>query len=375
MQRGWQVQILTSGKPGLPSCQAWGPSGQIWRSPVIHDSRLGRLARRTVFVFWALARLCAMEFDALHIYALAGIEPWGDAFAARLATWIARRKRARSVWVHCLADNDLAALDLRGWNGGAKRYFCESFDTLVGVSPVLVDSLRRVWPQKAVYLPYGVRDDLFLPASALERAGVRRSLGACDEDVIFVFLGSVGTRKGFDLLARSFIALSATHPDWKLWVIGPRSQAENRNLLDGQIAALTQDLEAYPQVRFLGRIDDRQQLAGLIAAGDVFVFPSRREGMGIAPIEAMSCGLPAIIARLPGITDLANIEGETGLYISPASVPELKRAMVLLGENSSLRHHMGAAARRRVLASFSWRGHLDRWERLYSGQDLETEFK
>jgi len=371
MRRGYTVQVLTSGKPGMPVQQTWAESGHIWRSPIIHASRMGRLMRRIVFWFWALACLMSLDFDVLHVGSLAGLDSFSDALMARLMGWIARYKGARGVWVHSLADSDQAALDLRGWRGLAKRLFYESFDTLVSVSPFLHQSVCNIWPQKAVCLPCGVRDDLFVPVSPEARTEFRKTMGVSTEDVVFIFLGSVGIRKGFDLLAQAFNSISTVYPDWKLWVIGPRSQAENANLVNDQVVALTQNMEQNPCVNFLGRIDDRQQLAMLMSAGDVFVFPSRREGMGIAPIEAMSAGLPVIIARLPGITDLANIEGETGFYISPGNVLELQLAMTRLGESAALRQQMGFAARQRVLTSFGWKQHLEHWQQVYAGEYVE----
>jgi glycosyltransferase involved in cell wall biosynthesis len=98
----------------------------------------------------------------------------------------------------------------------------------------------------------------------------------------------------------------------------------------------------------------------------VFVFPSRKEGMGIAPVEAMSVGLPVIIARIPGITDLANQDQKTGLYVPVGDAKELKQAMGRLGEQPELRLQMGACARQRVLNKFGWQQYITCWEEVYS---------
>jgi glycosyltransferase involved in cell wall biosynthesis len=115
----------------------------------------------------------------------------------------------------------------------------------------------------------------------------------------------------------------------------------------------------------MGRINDRQYLAKLMASSDVFVLPSRREGMPLAPMEAMSAGVPIIIARLPGSTDQANVHGVTGFYVPPDDASELQCAMQTLGENRQLREAMGQKARERIVETFGWQQHIDRWERLY----------
>jgi glycosyltransferase involved in cell wall biosynthesis len=173
-------------------------------------------------------------------------------------------------------------------------------------------------------------------------------------------------RKGFDLLAQAFAELAPGHPNWRLWVIGPRSHAESQNLRDEEVQAVTAALQGFDsQITYLGRVDDRHALARLLGAGDVFLFPSRREGFGLAPVEAMATGAPVIISRIPGVTDLASVEGETGLYIPPNDPKALKQAMERLGNDPELRRQMGQKAVQRVKKAFSWEPYIDRWEQLY----------
>jgi glycosyltransferase involved in cell wall biosynthesis len=85
----------------------------------------------------------------------------------------------------------------------------------------------------------------------------------------------------------------------------------------------------------------------------------------------MATGVPVVIARLPGITDLANIDGVTGLYVAPGNVEQLKEAMRRLGEDKVLRQRMGQAARQRIVEAFSWDQHVSRWEQLYARGEIE----
>ena len=82
-------------------------------------------------------------------------------------------------------------------------------------------------------------------------------------------------------------------------------------------------------------------------------------------MEAMAVGLPVIIARIPGVTDLANIDGDTGLYVPPGDLPALKAAMLRLGTDEELRKRMGARAAQVVRESFAWEQHVTKWMRLY----------
>jgi glycosyltransferase involved in cell wall biosynthesis len=108
-------------------------------------------------------------------------------------------------------------------------------------------------------------------------------------------------------------------------------------------------------------------LSRILSASDGFVFPSRREGMGIAPLEAMAVGVPVIVSRIPGITDLASVEGDTGLYVPPGDLLGLKAAMLRLGTDDDLRNRMGARAAQVVREGFAWQQHVTKWMKLYNG--------
>ncbi|MBC7225452.1 MAG: glycosyltransferase family 4 protein [Anaerolineae bacterium] len=234
--------------------------------------------------------------------------------------------------------------------------------------------MKRHFPEKAVLILNAIRDDIFVPLDHEMRRRVRAGLGAKEDDVIFSFLGTVCRRKGFDLLAQAFAELAPKHPNWLLWVIGPRTRAESQNLDEAEVREVTAPLAGLEaQVRYFGRVDDRVELARMLGAGDVFVFPSRREGFGLAPVEAMAVGMPVIIARIPGVTDLANVEGETGLYIPPNDAEALRQAMERLGSDPALRQRMGQKAVQRVREAFSWEPYIDRWERLYRDGRVEPD--
>jgi glycosyltransferase involved in cell wall biosynthesis len=341
-----EVTVLTSGRPGFARSQP-DEGLEIRRSPVVHHTRPGRLVRRFVFFFWACWQLARSHFDVLHVGTSGAIGPLSHAFAAWSFCVLARLKGARSVVVHSLADSETSAFDGRGWEGFWRQRYFAAFDHIVAVSPALYHALLPHFPSKATLIPYGIRDDLFNRCCQATREALRREKGVGDAAVVFAFLGTVGRRKGFDLLAQAFAELAREHLNWYLWVIGPRTRVENQNLDEREVAEVTQPLQsAGTRVTFWGRVDDRAQLSRILSASDVFVFPTRREGMGIAPIEAMAVGLPVIIARIPGVTDLANVEGETGFYVPPGDLEALKAAMLRLGGGQRAAPEDGPARRR-----------------------------
>ncbi len=364
-EKGHEITVLTSGKPGFPKRETVNGL-RILRSPVIHDSRFGRLLRRIVFFLWALRYLATSEYDIVHFGSLPGINRATSALSGYLLTKVAHKKKAGTVLVYSLFDTGQEAVALQGIQGKLREKFLTTLDCVVGVSTAIYESLAKICPTKAALIFCGVQDELFRPIDPEERLRVRQEVKIPPGDVVFVFLGSIGHRKGFDVLANAFAKLSQKHPHWKLLVIGPRNSSENQNIDPQEVDTVMRPLKGNKQVIFLGRVNDRTRLAQLLGTADVFVFPSRREGMGIAPMEAMATGTPPIIARIPGVTDLASIDNVTGLYITPGNQAELEQAMEKLGSDPELRRQMGANARRQIVNNFGWQKHIEEWEQVYS---------
>ena len=364
VERGHQVIVLTSGNPGMPEREIIDGI-EIRRSPIVGKSRFARGLRRLVYSVWVRKQMRKLDYDVLH-YANLGQVGWLDGWiSGKLTLGLNQNLGHKAVWVHCLSDTETEDFSNRGLKLKVRNRILEMVDLVVSVSPRLNQAVLKVFPDKAQELVYGVRDDLFIPLDEEEKAKFRQQHGVLEDDLVFSFLGSVGTRKGFDLLYKAFTEIEMETPAVKLWIVGPKSKQENQNLDDFEINQMIEEAEGSESIRFWGRIDDRQQLAKIIGASDVFVFPSRKEGFGIAPLEAMATGIPAIIARIPGVTDLANIEGETGYYIDVNDAQALKAAMVKMTLSADSRSQMGEKARKRIVDNFGWQAHIDRWEATY----------
>lgn len=363
--RGFDITILTSGHPDYPEMSFDGGL-LVLRSPSIGKSRLARIIRRLLFVFWAFYKLCRADFDIYHQGDAPGIDPYTSAIIVGFFTAIAHLKGAATVFVHSLAHSELTSFDVSGWSGIGRYLFYANFDSVVAISPGLYRDIYAKFPKSATLITYGVQDDVFVPLNTVERLNFRSNHDIDNGQVVFSFLGTVGFRKGFDVLARAFADLAQIYPFWRLWVIGPNTTQHSQNLDPLEVAEVTHHLTPVDRkVTYWGRVDDRSQLRFLLGASDVFIFPSRREGMGLAPIEAMATGTPVIVSRIPDITTLANLEDITGMYVEPGNVTALANAMCTLGGSLSLRQRMGEAGRMRVKEAFGWHECINKWEGLY----------
>ena len=96
------------------------------------------------------------------------------------------------------------------------------------------------------------------------------------------------------------------------------------------------------------------ELQQLYARAAVVVCPSRREGFGVACLEAMAHGRPVVATAVGGLLDLV-VPGETGLVVPPRDPAALRAALERLLEDPDLRRRLGRAGRARAAERFSWK--------------------
>jgi glycosyltransferase involved in cell wall biosynthesis len=96
--------------------------------------------------------------------------------------------------------------------------------------------------------------------------------------------------------------------------------------------------------------DELERLYGRAA---VVACPSRREGFGVACLEAMAHARPVVATDVGGLRDLV-VDGETGLVVPPRDPKLLREALERLLADRELRHRLGAAGRERARRQFSW---------------------
>ncbi|MGZ3621353.1 MAG: glycosyltransferase, partial [Candidatus Binataceae bacterium] len=114
-------------------------------------------------------------------------------------------------------------------------------------------------------------------------------------------------------------------------------------------------------VRMVGRVGDTR---AILWALDIFAMPSLSEGLGVALLEAMACGLPAVASRVGGIVDAMD-EGRTGMLVAAEDTDALAGALARLSANAPARVAMGAAARARADEHFSMASMARRTVELY----------
>ena len=189
-------------------------------------------------------------------------------------------------------------------------------------------------------------------ASGRAAARARFGLG---EDAVIGVVAALEYRKGHDVLFRALARLHAAFPAMRCLVCGDGSRR-------AELERLAAELGIHEVARFLG---EQRQVADVLAAVDVFVMPSRHEGLGVAVLEAMAAGLPVVASAVGGIPETVESE-RTGVLVAPQDPAALAAAIASLLREPDRARRLGAAGRARVLAEFSMERMADRYERVYA---------
>lgn len=175
-----------------------------------------------------------------------------------------------------------------------------------------------------------------------DAAQARAEWGVPPDAFLLGFVGRIVRDKGIHELAEAWRMLSARHPDMHLMLIGEPEAS------DPVSPEIDRFLRNDPRVHFTGQ---QREVAPLLAAMDVFVMPSYREGFGVTNIEAAALRLPVVSTRIPGCVDSV-VDGATGTLVPVHDAAALAAAIEHYHASPELRARHGEAGRQRVLAEF-----------------------
>lgn len=174
------------------------------------------------------------------------------------------------------------------------------------------------------------------------RRETREKHGIPADAKVFVFIGRITRDKGVNELFEASQKLLKAHDDAYLVMVG---SIEKSDTIRSELYEWTQ---SEPRVIYAGFTNEVEKY---MAAGDIYVLPSYREGFGSAVVEAEAMALPVIVTDIPGPTD-AMKRDETGLVVAKADADELLTAMETLYASPELRATMGKRAAEFVQSSF-----------------------
>lgn len=190
------------------------------------------------------------------------------------------------------------------------------------------------------------------------RRAARAELDVGTADLVGVTAASLHRRKGHDVLLDALGRVELPAGASRLvWIVA--GQGPERAALEQRASGLPPRVE----VRFVGQV---ASVESLLAAADVFCLPSRKEGLGVALLEAMAVGLAVVGSSVGGMKEA--IEPlESGVAVPPGDPAALAGALTRVFCDPVWAKELGEHARQRVCADFSVKTMCERTEAVYAG--------
>ncbi len=226
----------------------------------------------------------------------------------------------------------------------AKRVWCDSESMRKHLSE---SSLCRA--DKIVVLGHGSSNGIesrqkFNPASYTdeERRTLRDQYNIPHDALTVCFVGRIVADKGMRELAGAWRILRDKHPMLHLMIVGPFEPQDPLDPADEEL------LRTDPRIHLTGMTQD---VPRHLAAVDLLVNPSYREGFNVALLEAAAMGLPVVASRVPGCADPV-VEGVTGTLVPVRDAAALAQAIENYLLDPALREQHGRAGRERIVRDF-----------------------
>jgi glycosyltransferase involved in cell wall biosynthesis len=222
-------------------------------------------------------------------------------------------------------------------------------DCVVVSSEVMLENLRSLGVRTRMeVIPHGVDLRRFHPhPQGPSHAPIRRRLGLLPDDELVLFVGPLSERKGIDILAQAWDRVAQERPRAHLVLVGPEPEVETDTEARpgapaNRLRTAFREIAAADRVNIVGPVSDVEEY---MRGADLFVFPSRREGMPNVVLEAFASGVPCLLAPFQGLSrDLGGPEREFALAERDPVSWATSMSMLLAGER--VRRELGAAARR-----------------------------
>jgi glycosyltransferase involved in cell wall biosynthesis len=196
---------------------------------------------------------------------------------------------------------------------------------------------------RVTVVPNSVELSRFRPVAPAERRQLREELGLQPSDRVLISVGKMNRGKGNDLLIRAMPRVLARAPRCQLWLLGVGPDQDALQRLAGRCGVDR-------AVRFLGLRTDVERY---LWAADLFVFASRFEGMPLAVLEAMACGLPCAVSDIPPHREISG-DGEVAFLVREGAEAWADAILRLL-EDTALSRELGQAALERTTARYNAR--------------------
>ncbi len=211
-----------------------------------------------------------------------------------------------------------------------------------------------IQPDKFRVIYNGVNTSNFVPKPEAFKNEIREGLGISSSAYVIGTVGSMTEQKGHCYLVEAALRVVQSNQDAVFILIGDGP-------LRKDIETRINEYGLKDQVKLLGIRRDVQEI---LAAMDLFVFPSLYEGLGIAVLEAQAMALPVVVTSLPAVMEIIS-DGENGKVVRPKDSVGLADAIISLIQSPERASAMGEKGREKIVNQFSLDSQIEKIESLY----------
>lgn len=204
-------------------------------------------------------------------------------------------------------------------------FFCRGWAVPVALSPKVQKSIEAFYDMKPEQIP------MIYNGIDLERCRIKENYAA--EELRLIHIGRFNAQKNHRGLLDAFALIQKKLPGCRLELLGDGE-------LRAEVEAYVRELGISEQVFFRGNQPD---VHPYLHDADVFLLPSKFEGMPMTIIEAMGTGLPVVATAVGGVPDMFT-DGESGFLVSE-DPQQIAEAILRLAESETMRRDMGQKAR------------------------------
>lgn len=231
----------------------------------------------------------------------------------------------------------------------SRAVLCVSRDIARKVEP---ECSPAVQPQ---VLPNAIDESDYESLPSAEDA--KKTLGIPQNTLLLLTAGRLAPEKDHACMIRAIAAMTPSPSPWTIAILG---EGPERNKLQ----SLAEQLGVAQSIRFIGSVP-QESIPCWMAAADIFLLPSRHEGLSLALLEAMAAGCAVVSSNVGGAPDVLT-DGVNGLLVSASDSKAFARALELLLQSPSRRKRLGQQARKTVMnGPYTWNAHALRLDDVY----------
>lgn len=209
-----------------------------------------------------------------------------------------------------------------------EKWLSKYTDTLITINNEDYNLARNKFYANNIYKVPGVGVNVKKYTNCIvNKEQFRKKIGLSSDDFVILSVGELNDRKNHATIVKAISKLK--NKKIKYLIVGKGNDKEKLN-------KLVSSLNMSDQVFLLGYRTDIPELCKL---SDIFAFPSKREGLGLAAIEGMAAGLPLLSSNVNGINDYS-IDGKTGFSCNPLDINGFSKGIDLLYRNKQMRVDM-----------------------------------